>query len=90
MDDHSGAEEALFTREGAVDELVDDHELTRRQILAQGPDRRNGDNVGAAGALERIHIGARIDVRRRQSMSASVAGKKDKVHSADPTGQQLV
>ena len=33
------------------------------QLLAQRPDRRDGDEVGAAGPLQRVDIGAGVDLR---------------------------
>ena len=66
MGDAAGAEEALGPGEGAVDELVDDDKIAGRKILAQAADRGKRDDVGDAAALQRVDIGAKIDLRGRQ------------------------
>ena len=57
-----GAEEALGAREGAIDELVDEHEGAGREILAQRAAGADRDQVGDAGALERVDVGAVVDL----------------------------
>src|SRR5262249_14311911 len=73
MRDAAAPEEAFLPREGAVDELVDDHELARRQLLLEAADGRERQDVGDAGALQRVDIGAEIDLARRDGMTAAVA-----------------
>ena len=83
------AEEALLAREGAVDELVDDHELARRQVLAQRSDGRDRDDVGDARALQRVDIGAVVDARRREPVAAPVT-RKEAQRQAGELGEEDV
>ena len=62
MRDAARAEEAFLAREGAVDELVDQHEAAGRQRRLERAHRRERDEVGHAGALQRVDIGAEIDL----------------------------
>ena len=73
MGDAAGAEKALRPGKGAVDELVDDDEIAGRQILAQAADSGERHDVGDAAALQRVDIGAEIDLGRRQHVAAAVA-----------------
>src|SRR3546814_1297205 len=56
--DHAGAEERLLSREGAVDELVDDDEGTGREIPAQRADgaerHRSEEHTSELQSLMRI------------------------------------
>ena len=47
------------------------------QLLAQRADRRDGDQIGAARALQRVDIGAGVDLARRDAVAAAVAGQED-------------
>jgi hypothetical protein len=55
------AEEALVAGEGAVDELVDHHEMAGRQVLAQRAAGRQRQDVGDADPLQGVDVGAVID-----------------------------
>ena len=48
MCNEAGIEEAFYSREGAVDELVDDNERAGRKILPQGADSGERQNLGDA------------------------------------------
>ena len=48
----------LLARERPVDELVDDNENARRQVLAQRAARRERDDIGHAQPLEDVDVGA--------------------------------
>jgi hypothetical protein len=67
------SEKALRPREGPVDKLVDDDEIAGDEVLAQAADRGQGYDIGHTAALQRIDIGAEIDLRRRQHVPAPVA-----------------
>ncbi len=54
-------EKALLAREGAVNELVDHHEVTGRQVLAQRAAGRERQDIGDAGALQGIDVGPVVD-----------------------------
>src|SRR5215467_15758477 len=76
MRDQTFAEEALLSRKGAIDELVDDDKIAGSQVLAEAADRRKRDDVSDAAAFQRVDIGAEVDFRRRQYMAAAVARNK--------------
>ena len=85
-----GAEEALGAREGAVDELIDDDEGARAEMFAQGADRAHRDDVRHAGALERVDIGAEIDFRRRDLVTAAVTRQEDQLLAVQLAEQEVV
>ncbi len=47
------------------------------------PDRGDREDVGAAGALQRVDVGAGVDGARRQRMAAAVARQEDQAHAAE-------
>jgi hypothetical protein len=61
MGDQAGAEEALVAGEGLIDELIDDHKHSGRQLFLQRADRAHRDDLRDPGALERIDVGTKID-----------------------------
>src|SRR6202022_652490 len=70
------AEERALPLEGAIDELIDQHEGAGGQLLLErsaGPQRYQ---VGHARALEHVDIGAVVDVGRRQPVALVVARQK--------------
>ena len=72
MRDAALSEKAFLSREGSVDELVDDDEIAGLELLAQAADRRQGHDVGHAAALQRVDIGAEIYLGGRQYVPAAV------------------
>jgi hypothetical protein len=85
--DQAAAEERALALVRAVDELVDQHERARRQFLLERAAGRQRNEVGDAGALEDVDIGAVIDVGRRQPVALVVARQKhdrQAVDLADP------
>jgi len=67
-------EERFLAREGAVDELIDNHEIARRHFLAERPAGGNGDQVGHPQPLHRVDIGAVGHRGGAVHMAAAVAG----------------
>ena len=90
MGHHAAAEEAARTALGAIDELIDHHEMAGRQLLAQAADRADRQDIGATAALQRIHIGAGIEVRRGDPVPPAMARQKPQLHIADAPEQDLV
>ena len=90
MRDAACAEEALLASKSPVDELVDDDEVARSEVLAQAADRRQGDDVGDAAALQRVDIGAEIDLGWRDLMTAPMARQEHHLRIAEPAETQLV
>ena len=88
--DAARPEEALLAREGAVDELVDEHEVPGRQLLLQRAAGRDRDQVGDAGALQGIDIGAEVDGRRRQLVAAAMARQEAQRQAVELGEQDLV
>ena len=83
MGDAALAEERALPVEGAVDELIDQHEGAGRQFLlvrAAGGER---DEVGHAGALEHVDIGAVVDVGGREPVPLVVARQEDHRRARD-------
>ncbi len=67
------AEERALPPVRAVDELVDQHEGAGRQLLLERAAGGERDQVGHAGALEHVDVGAVIDVGGREPMPLVVA-----------------
>ena len=58
--------------------------------LLQPADRRQAEDVGHARALQRVDIGAIIDLGRRDAMAAAVARQEHHVDPGQAAGAQLV
>ena len=87
MRDAAGAEERAGARMRAVDELIDQHEGAGRQLLLERAAGRERNEIGHAGALEHVDIGAIIDVARRQPMTFVVARQEDDREAGDFAGR---
>ena len=70
------AEEAGLPRKGAVDDLVDEHEQAGIIFAPIGAAGGDGDEVGDAGALQRIDVRAVVDARWGEAMPLPVAREK--------------
>ena len=90
MRDTTRAEEGFLAGKGAVDELVDNHEVARGIGLAEGSAGRDRDHVGHAKALHRINIGAVGHVGGGMDMAAPVAGKEGHRDAVKAPDQHLV
>ena len=86
----AGSEEALLAREGAVDELVDEHEMPGCELLLQRPAGRHRHQVRHAGPLQGVDIGAVVDGRGRHLVAAAVAGQEADRQAVDFGKQNLV
>jgi len=58
--------------EGAVDELIDQHKGSWRQLLFERAAGRERDEVGDPCPLHHVDIGAVVDVARRESVTLVV------------------
>src|SRR6185369_9930134 len=85
MGDAALAEKRAFALEGAVDELVDQYEGSRRQYRPERSTSRKRDQVGHAGALEYVDVGPVVDVGRRQPMALVMPRQKDDRKPCDRT-----
>ncbi len=90
MRDEAFAEEALFPREGPVDELVDQHEMTGGEVFLQRPDGRKRQDVGNAAAFHSVDIGAEIDATGRVNMAAPVPRQEEYPGIAEYTAKDGV
>ncbi len=90
MSDTTISEETLFTRKGAVDELIDDYEGARRQFFLEGAARRHRHKVGHASALQDIDIGPVVDMTGRYPVAATVARQEYHRKAADLAAADLV
>ena len=90
MRDAAGPEEALLAREGAVDELVDEHEVPGAQLLAQRATGRERHQVGDPGALQRIDVGAVVDLARRDAVAAPVPRQEHDLDAVDRADAEFV
>ena len=86
----AGLEEAFDAREGAVDELIDDDNGARRQILLERTAGAHGKYLGDAGHLEGADIGAVIEVGGRAAMAAPVPRQEYHLLAVQLAEQQLV
>ena len=69
---------------GAVDELVDDHHVTRDDRLLQRADGRDADDPGHAQLLHPEDIRSVVDLRGVELMVSSVPGQEDQLDVVDP------
>ena len=83
MRDEALAEERFLAREGTIDELVGQHESAGRQLLAEGADRADRNDLGHARAFQRVDVGAVIDVGGREFVAAAVARQEDDLLPAE-------
>src|SRR6185312_12845186 len=90
MRDEPAAEKALAPRKGAIDELINQHEGAGRQLRLEAAHRGQRDEVGDAGPLQRIDIGAVVDLRRRDAMAAAMARQEDDARTGERAEAQFV
>ena len=90
MRDAAGPEEAGLALERAVDELIGQHEQAGIEFALVGAAGGDGDDVGDAGALQRVDIGAVVDRRGREAVAAAVTGEEHHLRVADAAETQRV
>ena len=62
--------------EGAVDELVGNHEVGRLVLFLQRADGGDGEDALDAELLEGIDIGAEVQLRGKNAVAAAMAGQE--------------
>ncbi len=70
------AKERTLPKAGEIEELVGDDHLTRGVIVAQGPTGADADHPLDPQGLERINIGAVVDLGWGNMMADPVAGQE--------------
>lgn len=83
MRDASGTKEAGRALESAVDELVRQHDMTRRHILAERAAGGDGDQIGDTEPLHGVDIGAIGDGIGAEPVAAPVAGEERNLYTCD-------
>ena len=76
--------------ERVIDELIRQHEQAGIKLALVGTAGGDGDDVGDAGALQRVDIGAIVDRGGREHMAAAVAGEKHHLGFAEASKTQRV
>ena len=84
------AEEALFPREGAIDELVDNHEVAGGKVLPERANGRHRDDVGHPCPLQCIDIGPVVDPGRGQTMTAPMPWEEAELQASEFGKEDLV
>src|SRR5262245_59967566 len=62
---------------GAVDELVDEYQMSRLDLFLQGANSRDGKDTLHAQALKTPNVGPIIDLARQNPVSLAVTGEKN-------------
>src|ERR1700689_2558324 len=76
MTDDAITEEGRNAMEGAIDELIGDDEVARFVLFFQRSDCGNRDDALDAKFLQRIDIGAEVQFRWKDAMTAPMAGEE--------------
>ena len=79
----SPTEEGVGTMARAIDELVDDDEVTGRDVLAHRADGGDRDDVRDAQGLHAPDVRAVIDLGRRPAMATSVTRQEHHAHAVE-------
>ena len=87
---HPCPEKGFLARKGAIDELVDGHEIARRILLLQRTAGRDRQHVRAARRLQRGDVGAVGHLGRCQPVTLAMARQEDEFDLADPPAHQRV
>lgn len=74
---------------GAVDEVVDEHQVTRRQPLAPAADRSRADRVGDAQLLEPVDHRTVVNLVREQAMPHTVPRGEDRLDAVQGAHREL-
>ena len=84
------AEEGGFPLEGAIQELVDQHEVAGRQILAQRADGRDGEDLRDARPLKHVDVGTEVQVAGGEHVATAVTRQEDQPLPVELSAQQRV
>ena len=71
--DHAVSEERARSPVRAVDELVGNDDVPGAKLLLQTADRPDGEQKLGAELLQRAHVGAKVDLARKDAMTTAVA-----------------
>jgi hypothetical protein len=74
----------------AVDELVGHDDVPRGDLLAEAPDRAHRDDPFRAELLERVDVGAEVEVAREHPVPAPVPRQEGEARPGEPAEHDLV
>lgn len=75
--------ECLIAFGGAIDEIVQDHDIAGLDVLLQWSRGSGGNDMGAANVLQCPHIGPIVDIWRHNRMLAAMTSQKHTLDSID-------
>ena len=75
---------------GAVEKLVDEHDVARLVFLLQRADGADADDPGDAELLHRPDVGAMIQFAGQNPVAAAVPRQEDHVAPGQLAGEQIV
>ena len=77
---------SVVTFGGAVDELIDEDQITGRMLLAQTSACGGDDQMSASELFQRVNVGAEVDVGGGDFVLAAVARNERDGHALDGSG----
>ncbi len=86
----SAAKKCCDTQARAVEELIGNHEIERRQIISKRTDRADGKNSLHSKHLQRADIRAVIYLARREAVTASMSRQESHAASLERAGHDGV
>jgi hypothetical protein len=75
---------------GAVEELVNEHNVTGPVFFLQGTHGTDADKPGDAEFFHRPEIGAMIEFAGKDAVAAAMSGQKNDLASGQSAGEQIV
>ncbi len=73
-----------------VDELIDDDDVAGSKLFPQAADRADGQQELDAEPLQRVHVGAKVDLARRDAVTAAVPRHKRHADAAESSDHQRI
>jgi len=84
------AEEGGDAAAGAVEELVGDDEFLRTMLLFERADGRKRENARHSELLHAVNVGAEVELRGRDAVSAAMAREKSDVAAGEGADHVVV
>ncbi len=88
--DDALAEKGVDAVAGAIEELIDDHDVARLELFLEAAAGADANHVRDAEHLQRTNVGAVRHFGRREAMAPAVARQKHHRHALHLAGHQLV
>ena len=90
MRNKTRSKERCFPTTSPIDILIDQNELPRRQLLFQRSDRAKCQDAIDTRTFQSVDVGAVVDVRRRNAMTAPMPRQKRDADTLKSPDQQIV